>query len=159
MKERNKAVPAVYLILEKDGKILFGTRQNTGYMDGKSQVPAGHVELGEMPTEALVREAKEEVGIDIDRNALEFVHLSYRPKHDVTGDRVDIFFRVHAWKGKVTNMEPEKCSELSWVDPHELPENTVPHVKEAINCIYGKGVPFRELDGSWLKKNGVPISA
>jgi len=31
MKTNNKAVPVVYLILEKDNKILFGRRCNTGY--------------------------------------------------------------------------------------------------------------------------------
>ena len=61
MKTRNKAVPAVYLILERDNKILIARRANTGYEDGNYQVPAGHVEEAELPTEAVIREAKEEV--------------------------------------------------------------------------------------------------
>jgi len=39
-KLRNNAVTAVYLLLKKDGKILVGKRCNTGYHDGKYQVPA-----------------------------------------------------------------------------------------------------------------------
>ena len=33
MKIRNKAVPAVYILLEKEDKILLGKRSNTGYQE------------------------------------------------------------------------------------------------------------------------------
>ena len=33
-KERFKVVPAVYLIIKNDNKILLSLRENTGYMDG-----------------------------------------------------------------------------------------------------------------------------
>ena len=65
MKIRNKAVPAVYILLEQGGKVLLGRRCNTGYQDGNYQVPAGHVEEGELPTEAIIRETKEEVNVDL----------------------------------------------------------------------------------------------
>ncbi len=61
--ERNKAVTAVYLILKREGKILIARRCNTGYQDGNYQLPAGHVDAGELPTEAMIREGNEEIGI------------------------------------------------------------------------------------------------
>ena len=106
MKLRNKAVPAAYILLEKDGKVLLGRRCNTGYQDGKYQVPAGHVEEGELPSEAIIREAKEEINADIVLVDLKLVHVSYRPKHDDSGDRVDFFFRAERWNGEIKNMEP-----------------------------------------------------
>jgi 8-oxo-dGTP diphosphatase len=132
MKQRNKAIPASYLLLEKDGKYLLARRHNTGYQDGNYQTPAGHVDEGELPSEALIREAKEEVGINIKPEDIELVHISYRPKHDNTDNRVDFFFRVRKWSGDVINMEPEKCDELLWVDPKQLPKNVTPHVRDAI---------------------------
>ncbi len=99
MKIRNKPVPAVYILLEKEGKILLGRRMNTGYQDGNYQVPAGHVEEGELPTEAIIREAKEEVNVDLSLNDLELVHVEYRPKHDPSGDRIDLFFKAKKWGG------------------------------------------------------------
>ena len=93
-KERNKSVPAVYAIFKKDGKVLMGRRQNTTYYDGWYGVPAGHVEAGELPITALVREAKEEIGVNIDPKNIKFVHALYRTAHDETGDRVDYFFLV-----------------------------------------------------------------
>lgn len=154
MKLRNKAVPAVYLILEREGKILIARRANTGYQDGNYQVPAGHVEEGELPSQALVREAKEEVGIDIDPAHLKLVHVSYRPKHDETGDRVDFFFRVNTWKGEAKNMEPHKCDDLKWILPHELPKNMTLHVRKAIEAAY-QDIFYGEISLSLLKEHGL----
>ncbi len=153
-KGRNTATAAVYIVLEQDGKYLLGRRFNTGYQDGNYQVPAGHVEAGELPTEAIIREAKEEIGIEITPQQLEFVHMSYRPKHDQTSDRIDIFFRAQSWQGKVHNNEPDKCDDLQWISINQLPKNMVPHVRDALECI-ATGVPFRELNIDWLKKEGV----
>ncbi|TSC70436.1 MAG: NUDIX hydrolase [Parcubacteria group bacterium Gr01-1014_46] len=154
MKVRNKAVPAVYLILEKDGRILLGRRVNTGYQDGNYQMPAGHVEEGELPTEALVREAKEEIGIDINPKDLELVHLSCRPKHDESGDRIDIFFKAKNWNGEVVNMEPNKCEDLGWFSPSEFPKNIVKHVAKALEEI-SKGNIFNEISLDFLKQNNL----
>lgn len=154
MKIRNKAIPAVYLLLEKEGKILVARRCNTGYQDGHYQVPAGHVEEGELPTEALIREAKEEIGINLDAANIEFVHISYRPKHDETGDRVDFFFRVKVWDGEIKNMEPHKCDDLKWVLPSDLPDNMTLHVRKGIEAM-DKGVLFTEITLDQLKDNGL----
>jgi len=154
MTNRNKAIPAVYIFLEKDGKYLVVRRCNTGYQDGNYQVPAGHVDAGELPTEAMVREAKEEVGIDLSPSDLELVHVSYRPKHDNTDNRVDFFFRARTWGGEVTNMEPHKCDDLRWVGLDELPENMAPHVREAFKGMRD-GVVFKELSVDFLKSHGL----
>ena len=154
MKIRNKAVPAVYVFLERGGEILLARRANTGYQDGNYNVPSGHVEASELPKTAMVREAKEEIGIDLLPEDLELVHISYRPKHDETGDRVDFFFRARKWGGEVTNMEPEKCDDLRWVKPTDLPASMTPHVREAIESMVN-GVLFSELGVDFLKANNV----
>lgn len=158
MKEvtRNAATTASYLVLRKDGKILFARRCNTGYQDGNYQVPAGHIDAGELPSEALIREVKEEIGITIDPKDVKFVHTSFRPKIDKTGDRVDYFFEVDTWSGEVKNCEPEKCDDIIWVLPNNLPENTTPHVKVAIECIE-RGEYFSELSVAFLKESGMYI--
>lgn len=153
-KERNKAIPAVYLILEQDGKILLARRCNTGYQDGNYQVPAGHVEDGELPKAAMIREAKEEIGIEISEADLELVHMSYRPKHDETGHRVDFFFKATQWSGDIINAEPHKCDELRWVRPNELPSNTTLHVRIAIQEML-QGGNYSEISKDVLKQNGL----
>lgn len=156
MKIRNKAVPAIYILLEQDGKVLLGRRCNTGYEDGNYQVPAGHVEEGELPTEAVIREAKEEINIDLTPNDIELVHLGYRPKHDPTGDRIDLFFKAKKWNDDIKNMEIHKCDDLQWFPIDRLPENMTFHVREAIDCIQ-KGIFFKEISVDVLKKKGIYI--
>jgi len=151
---RNPAITTSYLVLRKDDKILFARRCNTGYQDGNYQVPAGHVDAGELPSEALVREVTEEIGITINPDDIKFVHTSFRPKTDSTGDRVDYFFEVDKWEGEVTNCEPDKCDDLLWATPLDMPENTTPHVKVAIECIE-KGQFYSELNVDFLKKSGL----
>ncbi|GEM_PF-582176 len=154
-RERNKAVPAVYLILERsDGCVLFMRRCNTGYQDGKYSLPSGHIEDGELPKAAMIREAKEEIGIDIAEDDLEFAHASYRPKHDETGNRVDLFFSTAKWSGEIINAEPDKCDELQWMDPDGLSWTTLPHVRRIIEDIWD-GITYSELDIDFLKNEGV----
>ena len=122
---------AAYGLLLQEDKYLLLLRQNTGYQDGKFGLPAGHLEPGELITEALAREVKEEIGVDIDIPSVRFVHAAHRPENSY----VDFFFEVPKWVGEVTSIESEKCSELSWHDPLKLPENTIPFVRLVINDI------------------------
>jgi 8-oxo-dGTP pyrophosphatase MutT (NUDIX family) len=154
MAERNNAIPASYLFLEKDGKFLVARRCNTGYQDGNYQVPAGHVDKGELPSEALIREAREEIGITLEPGDFELVHVSYRPKHDATDNRVDFFFKAKKWTGEVKNMEPNKCDDLKWVTLDELPLNMAPHVLDAFECMQ-KGIYYKELGLPFLKNHGL----
>ncbi len=154
MKQRNKAIPASYIFLEKDSKYLIARRFNTGYQDGFYQTPAGHVDEGEFPSETAIREAKEEIGIEISPADLELFHVSYRVKHDDTDNRVDFFFRVRKWKGEVINTEPNKCDDLKWVRLNELPSNMTLHVKEAFEALK-KGGFYKEIGSDALKAEGL----
>ena len=151
---RNKATTASYLVLQKDNEILFARRCNTGYQDGNYQVPAGHIDAGELPSEALIREVKEEIGITIKPENVKFAHTSFRPMMDETGDRVDYFFIVETWEGEVTNCEPDKCDHLLWTTIEKMPENTTPHVRIVLECI-GKNEPFSEISLNELKETGM----
>lgn len=152
--ERVRATTAVYLFLRKGNQILLARRCNTGYQDGNYQVPAGHIEPGELPTQALIREAVEELGIHVKEEMLELKHVSFRPQHDVTGDRVDFFFQAEIWEGEVTNAEPDKCDELLWVDIASIPQNTTPHVRVAIESL-SSGRVFSELSFEWMRQTGM----
>lgn len=51
-------------ILERDGKILLVKEAKVGKDNGKWNHPAGWIELGENPLEAVTREVKEETGYE-----------------------------------------------------------------------------------------------
>lgn len=151
-KERNKSVPASYILLKKGNEILLGRMQNTGYYDGWYGMPAGHVDAKELPIDAAVREAKEEIGIDINPKDIQFAHALYRTAHDITGDRSDYFFMVQKWDGEPKIMEPEKCDDLKWFNIEKLPENTIHHERHAIDKIK-QGISYSEIDVEHTSSN------
>ena len=125
---------AVYLILEREGRFLLSCRLNTGYGDGKFNLPAGHADGHESMKQAAIREGLEELGIVIEENNLQLVHISHRnyggsQEH---GEVFDFFFHTTSWRGEVHNMEPHKCSALKWCTLEELPPNTMPYIKDTL---------------------------
>jgi len=120
---------AVHLFLIKGSRILLQRRYNTGYEDGNYSVIAGHIDGGEDVFSAMIREAKEEAGIDISRENLKAVQVMHRKKED---ERIDYFFVCNNWDGEPSIMESDKCDELRWSEIDALPSNIVDYVAQAI---------------------------
>lgn len=132
-KERHKIIPASYLTLIKNNKVLLLRRFNTGYEDGKYSMIAGHVDEGETFTECVIREAEEEAGIILKLENLKVFHVMHRDSlYSKNNERIDIFFIAKSWDGKIENKEPNKCDDLSWFSLNNLPNNTIPYISFAI---------------------------
>jgi mutator protein MutT len=144
MSNHHKVYVAAYLVLKRDNQIFLLRRANTGYEDGKYGLPSGHVEKDEQPSIAAIREAKEEVGIDALPEDISFVHAMHRLDYGGTDmEYDDFFFLCEKWSGEPSNMEPEKCDECGWFPIDNLPPNTMPYTKQAIEDIQ-KGKFYRE---------------
>ena len=116
-KERYKHVASSYLVLIKDNKVLLQRRCNTGYEDGKYGLPAGHIERAESFTQGVIREIKEEIGIDLNMENLKVANVMHRYSGAEWGDlaeRMDVFFTAEKWEGNPEIKEPEKADDLSW---------------------------------------------
>lgn len=124
---------SVNLHLIRDGNILLLRRFNTGWKDGEYSVVAGHVDGNETIAYAMVREAQEEAGIDIDEKDLVVVHAQHRISTDA--EYIDFHLIPTKWQGEPTNLEPEKCDDLSWHPLDALPQNTIPYMRLAFECI------------------------
>jgi 8-oxo-dGTP diphosphatase len=131
----------IHLFFFRGGKILLLRRFQTGYMDGHFSVPAGHLDGDETVRMAGVREAHEEIGVRITPQEMTFAGVFHRHSDD---ERVDFFFQVQKWDGEPVNAEPGKCDDLCWVDMSDLPENTVPYIRQAIKN-FQSGVLFQEF--------------
>lgn len=132
---------AVYLLLVRGDSVLMLRRYNTGFADGFYSMVAGHVEAGEDLKAAVIREAKEEAGIDLSPTDLEVVGVIHS-----MSDReyVNFFLKASEWSGEVTNMEPDKCDDLRWFDMADLPENTVPYARQGVEN-FRNGVWFGSM--------------
>jgi ADP-ribose pyrophosphatase YjhB (NUDIX family) len=126
---RHQLTGDVHLLLLDGDKILFGRRQNTGFEDGAYHLPSGHLEASESVVQALVREAKEEIGVSIAEEEVEFAHVMHNAS---SGGRVAFFFTVRQWEGAPENREPDKCSELAWFSPSALPDHLIPYCRTAL---------------------------
>jgi ADP-ribose pyrophosphatase YjhB (NUDIX family) len=122
-------------------EILLSRRRQTGYMDGYYSVPAGHLDGDEPLRQAAARETREEVGLGILPQDVAFAGVFHRREGD---ERVDFFVCVQKWEGEPVNAEPEKCDDLRWVKLDELPANTVPYVRRAIEN-FRRGAVFEEF--------------
>lgn len=127
MKEIFKS--AVHLILIDGNKILVQKRAKNGskLWPGYYALPAGHVDEGENQYEALVREAREELGIELDpKDIIKEYTVLRRNFFDIDGKRlepyIDYYFEMEKYNGTPSIMEKDKCEELKWVDINNLPE-------------------------------------
>ncbi len=132
---RHTIIPASYLILKQENKILLIRRFNTGFEDGNYSMIAGHVDQGETFTEAIIREAEEEAGITLASKDVRLVHIMHRKSHVNAEERVDAYFLAETWEGTLENNEPEKCDDFSWFPMDDLPSNTISYITAAIKHI------------------------
>ncbi|MGA1581756.1 MAG: NUDIX domain-containing protein [Saprospiraceae bacterium] len=117
----------VRLLLESDGKILL--LKQTSRQGGKYSLVGGFVERGETPIEALIRECKEEAGIDLLPVDLHLIHTLHKSKGRER--RITLYFRATHFVGKARSMEPRKFQDAVWFPLKKLPSNlssTTEHV-------------------------------
>ena len=139
---RYKIVPSSYLILIKDGKTLLARRCNTGFEDGNYGLVSGHLEEKEAATEALIRESKEEAGIDIKREDVKIAHIMHRKS--IKDERIDFFFTAEKYEEEPRIMEPDRCDDMQWFPLDNLPENTIDYIRSTIEN-YKKGIFYSEF--------------
>jgi len=113
-------VSAVALI-DADGRVLISKRPEGKTMAGLWEFPGGKVEEKETPEDALIRELKEELGLDIAESclaALSFASHAYTDFHLLMP-----LFVCRVWKGVP---EPKEGQEIRWVRPMRLGDYAMP---------------------------------
>lgn len=113
-------VSAVALI-DPEGRVLLAQRPEGKSLAGLWEFPGGKVEPGESPEVALIRELKEELGIDTWQSCLApltFASHSYETFHLLMP-----LFACRRWEGIATGQEGQN---LAWVRPERLREYPMP---------------------------------
>ncbi len=98
----------------EDGRILLCHRSpDRRWHPNVWDLPGGHVELGETPTEALKRELLEELGVSVHA-------LSHRLDRFRTPELEMDIWQVTGWDGTPTNRVPEEHDAIAWFSADEL---------------------------------------
>ena len=137
MEERHVSKIVVDLLLERKN-------ENTGkkeilmmlasYLGNMYDLPGGHLESNEDLFDAMIREAKEELGIEIEKEDMQIIHIY----HHYEKDLLKFVFKVKKFKNKIQNLEPEKCKELKWIEIENLPDNTLSGIRRELEYIKAK---------------------
>lgn len=149
--ERERFLYSVYLLIKNDkGEILLQRRQGTKLWPGFLALPAGHIDEKENAYDAAIREAREELGIEISiDNIIDTFVVNRRNKSLMP--YYDVYFEINGYAGEIQISEPEKCSELVWCNINNLPEDMVDFEIEAIKNNQ-KGIKFSVIDVDNEKK-------
>ena len=137
MSERHVSRIVVDLLLERRNSETGKTEilmMLAEYLDNQYDLPGGHLEPGEDLFDAMIREAKEELGIELEREDMQIVHIYHHFKRNI----LKFVFKVKIFKNEIQNLEPEKCKELKWVDIEKLPNNTINGIRREIEYIKSK---------------------
>ncbi|HVW99362.1 MAG TPA: NUDIX domain-containing protein [Candidatus Babeliaceae bacterium] len=135
---RFKLKVGVLLFLIQNDAILLLRRFQTGTDDGLYVVPMGGHDGNEPVTSSLIREAKEEANLLLKPGDLTVCHVMHRLHHmteEVSFEQIDIIFKAHQYEGTLRNNEPDHCDELAFYPLNNLPENTAPFIRHAIDCV------------------------
>ena len=122
-------------LIDADGRVLMSKRPEGKTLAGLWEFPGGKVEQGERPEDALIRELKEELGINVEQACLApltFASHTYPDFHLLMP-----LFVCRRWKGIPQALEGQ---ELKWVrakdlrklpmPPADLP--LIPHLEELL---------------------------
>lgn len=88
-------------IFSNDNKVLLGKNRQGGVYEGYYVVPGGGVDEGETKEEALIREMREETGIDIRDGRIEEINIAHGEHEKTlreTGERVLVRMTFYDYK-------------------------------------------------------------
>ncbi|MEG6507726.1 8-oxo-dGTP diphosphatase MutT [Methyloligella sp. 2.7D] len=128
---------AACVLVDADGLVLLAKRPEGRPLAGLWEFPGGKVDAGETPEAALVRELREELGIEVaeeDLTPLTFVSHGYPAFHLLMP-----IYRCGRWRGEVAGLEGQ---ELAWVRPDGLGGYAMPPADE----------PLKESLGALLER-------
>lgn len=129
------------MLFVRNGEILLGKRGLSKHGAGTWALPGGHVELGEAADEAVIRETREELGVELSTiaanilrsgNCTVIVVDDRRPDAKPPVHYVHTAFTITVPSGvEAVNQEPSACVELRWFPKTELPIDNLypPHVR------------------------------
>jgi 8-oxo-dGTP diphosphatase len=126
---------AAAALVDVDGRVLLAQRPAGKAMAGLWEFPGGKVEAGERPETALIRELREELGIDVTEACL--APLTFASHAYETFHLLMPLYVCRRWKGEMVAREGQA---LAWVRPvrlrdYPMPEADIPLISHLIDTL------------------------
>lgn len=122
-------------VICRDGCVLVTRRPEGKAFGGMWEFPGGKRRPSESPEACLVRELREELGIEV-----EVLRLLHTVRHSYP--ELDVLIRFYHCRILDGEPRPIQCSELRWVPPAELCRLEFPEADRAlIELLRGPGFP------------------
>ena len=119
------------LVINDLNEILLSKRPKNKHLGGFWEFPGGKVEVNEVPENALIREIKEELNIDIKNKCL--APLSFSEFNYKEFQLLLLLYVCRRWEGQPRSMEN---NELKWVRPNMLRKYKMPPADDSlIYCV------------------------
>jgi 8-oxo-dGTP diphosphatase len=118
---RRRLLVSAVALVDPDGRVLLARRPPGKPMAGLWEFPGGKVHDDETPEAALIRELKEELGIDVTESCL--APLTFASHRYPEFDLLMPLYVCRRWQGIVTPLEGQ---ELAWVRPQRLSDYPMP---------------------------------
>ena len=119
--EAKKIFVSVIALVNDENEILIGKRPSKNPFPGLWEFPGGKIKENENPEQAIIREAKEEVGINLTKSCIAPLSFAtYKHKND---DIILLLYIARKWKKNPIN---KIHSKLLWVKPSELRKFKMP---------------------------------
>jgi len=106
---------ATAVLVKSDQILLCHRHPNRRWYPDVWDIPGGHIDSGETPAEAVRRELREELGIEILIDSNEPFRV-YSPAPDLTLHA----WVVTEWSGEITNLAPDEHDEIAWFGLDDL---------------------------------------
>jgi 8-oxo-dGTP diphosphatase len=112
---------AACALVDADGRVLIAQRPEGKQLAGLWEFPGGKVEKGETPEECLIRELREELGIETQTACLApltFASHGY--------DHFHLLMPLYVCRRFSGIPEPKEAQALKWVKPNRLRDYPMP---------------------------------
>ncbi len=114
-------------LIDADRRVLIAQRPEGKALAGLWEFPGGKLDAGERPEQALIRELREELGIEVKEACLApltFASHAYPDFHLLMP-----LYVCRRWEGAV---QPREGQALKWVRPNKLRDYPMPPADEPL---------------------------